>query len=258
MTPRTAAESVELQGVRFAPLDLEATVAAVQTLMEADGLAHVVTANLDYMARIRRDPDLAETVRRADLVVADGVPVLWMARWTGRRLPGRVNGTDLVVRLLALAADRGWPVAMLGADPGVAETAAGQARRRWGTPVEGCWPLTRDDVEDADRSRGIASEVGALGRPLVLVALPTGRQEAWIACHRQVLGSGVVIGIGSALDFVAGTRRRAPRLCQRAGLEWLWRMAHEPRRLWRRYLVDDLGLLARFATTTLRARLRRA
>lgn len=244
-------------GVPFAPLELDGAVGAIESLMASDALGHVVTANLDYMARIRRDPHLDSIVRRADLVVADGVPLLWMASWSRQRLPGRVNGTDLVMRLLEMAAERGWRVAMLGGDPGVAQAAAGRVLQRWSTPLGGVWPLTREEVEDAERSRRIASEVGKLGKPLVLVALGAGRQDVWIAKHRDLLGTGVVIGVGSALDFVAGTRRRAPRLFQRLGFEWLWRLTLEPRRLWRRYLVEDLGLLAGFATSSLWTWLRR-
>jgi N-acetylglucosaminyldiphosphoundecaprenol N-acetyl-beta-D-mannosaminyltransferase len=147
---------------------------------------------------------------------------------------------------------------MLGGDPGVAQAAAGRARELWGSPVAGWWPLTPEEVGNPDLSRRIASEVGALGRPLVLVALGAGRQDLWISQHRGQLGAGVVIGVGSALDFVAGTRRRAPGLLQRWGFEWLWRMALEPGRLWRRYLVEDLGLLAAFAAATLWTRVRRA
>ena len=177
--------------------------------MASDDLGHVVTANLDYLAQIQRDPDLASVVGNADLVVADGVPLLWMARWSRQNLPERVNGTDLAVRLLEIAGDRGWPVAMLGGDAGVARSAADVAQQRWRTPVGGCWPLDRHEVDDADLSRRIASEVGALGKPLILVALGAGRQDGWIAQNRELLGSGVVIGVGSALDFVAGTRQRA-------------------------------------------------
>lgn len=256
MALQSLSSGVELLGVPLASVDLDDAVSEIERLMMSDVLGHVVTANLDYMAQIRRDPALAAIVRRADMVVADGVPLLWMARWSRQRLPGRVNGTDLVVRLLEISGRRGWQVALLGGDDGVAQSAAEAARSRWKTPVGGFWPLTRAEVDDADRSRRIASEVGALGKPLVLVALGAGRQDEWIARNRALLGTGVVIGVGSALDFVAGTRRRAPRLFQRVGLEWLWRMALEPGRLWRRYLVEDLGLLARFATSSLWAWMR--
>lgn len=244
-------------GIGFDPLTLDEATVAVDGLMAANGLAHVVTANLDYMAKVRRDPALDRVVGRADLVVADGVPLLWMARWSGQHLPGRVNGTDLVVRLLQRAAHRGWQVAFLGGDPGVAERAAAQAAARWSTPVAGVWPLTPAEVGDPLSSRAVAEQVGALGRSLVLVGLGAGRQDTWIESHRQLLGDGVVIGVGSALDFVAGTRPRAPRVFQQAGLEWLWRLALEPGRLWRRYLVEDTALLGSFAMSTVRSRLRR-
>ena len=248
---------VHLLGITVDPFDLDETVAAVGRLMESNGLAHVVTANLDYLEQAQRDAGLADVVGRADLVVPDGVPLLWMAAWSRQHLPGRVNGTDLVVRLLSAASERGWKVALLGGDPGVAEAAAKAAHARWGTPVGGVWQLTPAEVGDREVSNRIASEVGDLGRPLVLIALGAGRQDKWISEHRQLLGNGVAIGVGSALDFIAGTRPRAPLAFQRTGFEWLWRMLQEPRRLWRRYLVDDLGLLCRFGMRSLVLRLRR-
>lgn len=254
--PSGRLERLYLMGLVIDAIDLEQAAARIGALMAGPGLAHVVTANLDYLAQIQRDGRLAEVVERADLVVADGVPLLWMARWTGRSLPGRVNGTDLTFRLLETAGPQAWPVAILGGDPGVAEAAGRVARRRWSTPVAGTWPLSREEVADPQSSRLIAAEVGSLGKALILVGLGGGRQDLWIDRHRHLLGDGVVIGVGSALDFVAGTRPRAPLALQRAGLEWFWRLGQEPTRLWRRYLVEDLGLLVRFASTTAKDRLR--
>lgn len=246
---------VDLLGVGFDAVTLDEAVLAVERLMAKPGLSHVVTANLDYMAKVRRDPALAEVVDQADLVVADGVPLLWMASWSRQELPERVNGTDMVVRLLQRASDLGWRVAFLGGEPGVAERASGAAAARWSVPVAGVWPLTPVEVDDPAASRTVAAQVGATGRPLVLVGLGAGRQDLWIDSHRELLGDGVVIGVGSALDFIAGTRRRAPRTFQRFGLEWLWRLALEPGRLWHRYLVEDTAVLARFALLTVRKRL---
>lgn len=244
-------------GVGFDALTLDEAVVAVERLMAKQGLSHIVTANLDYMAKVRRDPALARVVDRADLVVADGVPLLWMAGWSGQHLPERVNGTDLVLRLLRLASGRGWQVAFLGGEPGVAHRASARAAALWSTPVGGVWPLTPGEVDDPSSSRAVARQVGALGCSLVLVGLGAGRQDRWIDANRDLLGDGVVIGVGSALDFVAETRRRAPRIFQRAGLEWLWRLALEPGRLWHRYLIEDTAVLARFALSMAGSRIGR-
>lgn len=258
MSNRDAATHVHLLGVRFEAVTLDDAVLAVERLMAKQGLSHVVTANLDYMAKVGRDPALARVVEQADLVVADGVPLLWMAGWSGQHLPERVNGTDLVLRLLQMASDRGWQVAFLGGEPGVAERASAQAAALWETPVGGVWPLTPSEVDDPPSSRAVAGQLGALGRPLILVGLGAGRQDRWIDANRDLLGDGVVIGVGSALDFVAETRRRAPRVFQRAGFEWLWRLALEPGRLWHRYLVEDTAVLARFALSMAARRLGRS
>lgn len=247
--PRLHAQGprIELLGVPVDVVDLDGAVERVAALAAAPGLAQVATANVDFLAQASRQASMRRLLTSCDLVVADGVPLLWMARWSGTPLPGRVNGTDLVHRLLADAAGRRWTVAFLGGEPGVAERAAAEAAGRWGTPVAGVWPLSPEEVADPDASAAVAAEVGAARADLVLVALGGGRQERWIDAHRHLLGAGVAVGVGSALDFVAGSRRRAPLALQRRGLEWAWRLALEPGRLWRRYLVTDLALLVRFA-----------
>jgi N-acetylglucosaminyldiphosphoundecaprenol N-acetyl-beta-D-mannosaminyltransferase len=245
---------VDLMGVGVDPLDFEAAVDAVVRLVGTPGLAHVVTANVDFLAQASRDELLASILTQADLVVADGVPLLWMARWSGTPLPSRVNGTDLVERLLQVGGARGWRVCMVGGDPGVVDLAARSAHDRWGAHVVGTWPLPLSEANDPAASARVASEIGAADADLILMVMRAGRQERWINAHRHLMGNGVVIGVGSALDFVAGARRRAPVALQRSGFEWAWRLALEPRRLWRRYLVDGLGLLIRFAATRLVSR----
>lgn len=238
--------SADILGLRFDAIDLDGAAAAVADFVDAGRPAHVVTANVDYVYLCQRDAPLADIVRRADLVVADGVPILWMARWQHTPLPGRVNGTDLVMRLLADAGRRAWRVAFLGGPPGVAERAAAEAEQRWGVTMVGAWGPPPEVMDDPDQSALVAGRIRELGVQLLLIGIGGGRQDRWIERHRSELGPVVVIGVGSALDFVAGNQRRAPAWMQRRGLEWAWRLALEPRRLARRYLVDDPQVLIRF------------
>ena len=238
--------TVDLLDVPLAAVDLDEAVARVGDLVGQRRFAHVATANVDFLAQAGKDPSLAAILQRADLVVADGVPLLWMARWQGTPLPERVNGTDLVVRLLAEAGRQRWPVYFLGGDPGVAEASAAAAAERFGTRSAGAAAPGPEEMADPVASARIAAAVEQSGAAMLLLAIGGGRQELWIDRHRDELGRCVAIGVGSALDFVAGTRPRAPRWMQRAGLEWLFRLGIEPRRLWRRYLVDDPAVLLRF------------
>jgi N-acetylglucosaminyldiphosphoundecaprenol N-acetyl-beta-D-mannosaminyltransferase len=238
---------IDLDGIPIDAVDLDTAVARVAGLVSRDRSAHVVTANVDFVAQAQRDAEVRAAIADADLVVADGVPLLWMARALGTPLPGRVNGTDLVERLLARAGAEGWRVCVVGGAPGVVELARDAVRSRYGVELVGAWSPSAEEMDDVERGARVARSIAALECDLVLLAIGGGRQERWIRTHRERLGGGVIIGVGSAVDFLAGSRRRAPRWAQRHGFEWLFRLVQEPRRLARRYLVDDLGVLARFA-----------
>jgi N-acetylglucosaminyldiphosphoundecaprenol N-acetyl-beta-D-mannosaminyltransferase len=242
---------VDLLGVRVDAVSLDDAVGRVTGLIDAQRFGHVVTANVDFLHQAGHDEKLRDIMIRADLVVADGVPLLWMARWQGTPLPERVNGTDLTIRLCEVAAARGWRICLVGGQPGVAKRAADTIATRWSADVVGATspsPLTMDDPE---RGAGVADWIRDNGTTLLLLAMGGGRQEHWIDRYRDRLGPCVAMGVGSAIDFIAGTRRRAPEVLQRHGLEWAWRLGAEPTRMWHRYLVDDPRVFARFAVQRL-------
>jgi len=238
---------IDLLGVRVDSVSLDEAVARVGALVDGTRFGHVVTANVDFLHQASCDARLRRILKRADLVVADGVPLLWMARWQGTPLPERVNGTDLAIRLCEIAAEREWRVSLVGGEPGVAARAAAAIKSRWHLDVFGVRSPTRSAMDDPRAAAEVADWVRASGTMLLLLAMGGGRQEHWIDRHRDRLGPCVAMGVGSALDFIAGTRRRAPEFLQRRGLEWAWRLSYEPGRLWHRYLVDDPRVLAQFA-----------
>ncbi|MDI3280303.1 MAG: WecB/TagA/CpsF family glycosyltransferase, partial [Bacillota bacterium] len=191
---------------------------------------YVVTANPELAVRARREPSLQRIVAGADLVTADGVGILWAARLKGKALPERVSGIDLAEELLARGAQEGWRFFFLGGEPGVAEAAAEAARRR-GVQVVG-W---RHGFFPPAEEEAVAAEVGSRRPQVALVGLGSPRQESWCARYASEVGA-VLLGVGGALDVLAGRKRRAPVWMRRCGLEWLYRLAKEPRR-WRRVLA---------------------
>jgi N-acetylglucosaminyldiphosphoundecaprenol N-acetyl-beta-D-mannosaminyltransferase len=186
------------------------------------------------------DPAFRAAYAAADLALADGMPLVWASRLLPVRLPERVAGSDLVVPLLARAAARRWRVFLLGGAPGSAEAAAAAARAMavdvcgFASPRVPADPLAPDPEGDA-----AVAALRAARPDLVLVGLGAPKQELWIHRRREVLAPAVAVGVGAAIDFLAGRVRRAPRWIARCGLEWAWRLASEPRRLWRRYLLRD-------------------
>lgn len=229
-------------------LTFDQGLAAIAALVREGRGGFVFTPNVDHIVMLDRNAKFRETYQRASLSFADGVPVIW-ASWLLRPvLPEKLSGSDLVLPLARLAGREGWRVYLLGGSPGAATAAADRLRAECGTNIVGV-----DDgmVRVGDRSeeqRAIVSRIRAARPDLLLVALGAPKQELWIDEHAEELTPTVALGVGASLDFIAGTVRRSPRWMSKVGLEWLYRLGQEPRRLWRRYLVDD----PRFAGIVLR------
>lgn len=186
---------------------------------------HIVTLNPEIAMASRKDARLARVLAAADLVVPDGVGIVWAARWGGQPLPERVPGVDLLERFAARAVERGDRLFLLGGRPGVA-AAAGEhlARSHPGLVIAGTHDGSPDARDDAETLRRVRE-----ARPDVLcVAYGAPAQEHWIARLRTQMGVPVAIGVGGALDMLAGRVPRAPRWMRRHGLEWLYRLLREP------------------------------
>jgi N-acetylglucosaminyldiphosphoundecaprenol N-acetyl-beta-D-mannosaminyltransferase len=241
-----ARRSVALvHGLPIDRLTSSEAVDRVEQLVDASravGRPHrVATVNLDFVTRASRSPELLHLLQGFDLLLADGMPLVWASRLQGRPAPERVTGADLVGPLAQRIAARGFRLGLLGGDPGVA-AAAGAAllARTPGLDVR-VWECPWiDDVESMDR--GLLDDVAAARPDVLLVALGHPKQEWWSARWAGEVGAGVTIGVGATLDFLAGRRRRAPRWMQCLGLEWLHRVAQEPRRLGPRYAADGSRL----------------
>jgi N-acetylglucosaminyldiphosphoundecaprenol N-acetyl-beta-D-mannosaminyltransferase len=226
-------------------LTADETLAAIEEVVETGGFAQHVCVNAAKLVALRRDRRLREIVEGCELVSADGMAIVWASRLLGDPLPERVNGTDLMLRLLGVAERRGWSVYVLGAKPDVLERALARIRAAHpGLRIAGA----RDGYFSDEESAAVAEAVREAAPDLLFVAMSSPRKEVWLAGHGRGLGVPLVMGVGGSIDIVAGVTRRAPRWMQAAGLEWLFRLAQEPRRLGRRYLVTNaqfLGLLGR-------------
>lgn len=235
-----ANERVPIAGVPVDNVDMNGAIARIEELISSGTGAYVVTPNVDHIVRLQHDHEFMEVYRHADLVVADGMPLIWASRYLGTPLVARVTGADLFPKLCHVAGSRGYRIFLFGALPGAAETAAQKlidSDPRIVVAGTYCPPygFEHDEVENKnciDRIRRARPDI-------LFVGLGAPKQEKWIYRHRDELGVPVSVGVGAAIDFMAGFVRRAPRFVQNAGIEWLWRIMMEPRRLWRRYLVDD-------------------
>lgn len=211
---------------------------AVDRLVTAQRGGFVFTPNVDHIVMVDEHAAFEAAYQRADLCLADGTPVVWASRLFDTPLPERVSGSDLIGPLLERAGQKKWRVAFLGAGPGVAQKAAAIALQRWGTNVVSCEaPLV--NLADTAQLDAIGERVAAAKADLVLMAFGAPKQELLIAHIAERVKPAVLLGVGASLDFIAGTLNRAPPIFRQFGFEWLYRLGQEPRRLWRRYLVND-------------------
>lgn len=226
-------DPIAILDVPFAPLRLGQAVARIRAMVQSGHPHQVVLANAHTLNCAHRDPDYRRVLQRAALVLRDGVGVEVAGALTGERMEYNFVGTDFVPRLLERLAEPEVRVFLFGAASGVAAAAAAAFRRRDpGIEIVGVAP---GDV----RRPGLVAQIRAAEPDVLLVALGNPLQELWIAEHLEALDVPVALGVGALFDYLAGRVRRAPRWLRRLRGEWIFRMAIEPRRLWRRYLVGN-------------------
>jgi N-acetylglucosaminyldiphosphoundecaprenol N-acetyl-beta-D-mannosaminyltransferase len=219
-------------------LTFDEALDAVERLIEAGTGGYVVTPNIDHVVNLESNAAFRRAYRSASLVLVDGQPLVWASRLLGAPLPERIAGADLAPRLMTRAAQRHWGVYLLGGPPGVAEAAAAKLRAG-GVEIVGIDAPVLTGPPDHWDWRNPIEKIQRARPGLVLAAFGSPKQELWMHQARDEIRPAVALGVGAALDFLAGSVRRAPQWMSRAGMEWLFRLAQEPQRLWRRYLVND-------------------
>jgi N-acetylglucosaminyldiphosphoundecaprenol N-acetyl-beta-D-mannosaminyltransferase len=219
---------VAVKGVGFDRVDMAGAVERGRELLTLPGGHYVVTPNPEIVWLARKQPELAAALNGADLVIPDGIGIVYAARILGTPLKERVPGIELTEELLRCAAQAGLPVYLLGAKSGVAERAAEKLKERCpGLDVVGCG----DGYFKEDGP--VLARIRASGARLVLVCLGFPRQELWMAEHRDEVGQALMLGVGGSMDVFAGDVQRAPEAWRKAGLEWTYRLLKQPSRIGR-------------------------
>jgi N-acetylglucosaminyldiphosphoundecaprenol N-acetyl-beta-D-mannosaminyltransferase len=237
-----ASKRVPLFGFQLDAIDLDEAVRQIYqwVVTRTRQGRFVVTPNVDHAVLFQENAALRSAYANASLVLADGMPVVAAARMLGRALPGRVAGSDLVPALFESAEQRGGlRVFLLGAAPGVAERAEQNIHRRWpSVQVVGTYSPPLGFEKDPHENETILSKIAAARPDVLIVGFGAPKQELWVDAHREQIEAAVTLCVGATIDFLAGERKRAPVWMQRGGLEWLHRIASEPRRLLKRYARD--------------------
>jgi N-acetylglucosaminyldiphosphoundecaprenol N-acetyl-beta-D-mannosaminyltransferase len=200
----------------------------------------VFTPNVDHIVMARKNRAFREAYSRATLSLVDGTPVLWASRLLGHPLPEKISGSDLFLPLIEMAAKRGLRVFLLGGAAGVADLTATRLKERFpGLEIVGTGSPQVGATSDSLLPLTALETVRLSDPHLLFVAMGAPKQEFLIDRAAALIGPCVAVGVGAAFDFIAGRQRRAPPWISALGLEWAYRLWHEPRRLWRRYLLQD-------------------
>ena len=244
-------ESVRLLGHPVHRVDEAQSVAYIDAALDVQVGGWVVTPNLDHLRRLTSEPEFRAVCAEANLVVADGMPLVWASRLAGTPLPERVAGSNLIHSVSAMLAQKRRSAFFLGGDPGTAEDAARiLAERNPGLQIAGTDCPEVGFERDEQRMEALRTQLLASAPDVVFVALGSPKQERVIAELRELLPGAWWLGIGISFSFVCGDVKRAPVWVQRLGLEWTHRLVQEPRRLARRYLVDGLPFAARLLASS--------
>ncbi len=236
----------EIMGVIIDRIRREEVLAQIDTYVQSGVPHQIVTVNVDFLNIAHRDQAFVHLLNAAAVSVPDGMPLVWVSRLIGGALPERITGTDLIYGCAELAARQGYRLFLLGAAPGVADEAAVLLEQRYpGLRIAGTYAPPECEAFGPAENAAIVERIRATHPDMLFVALGTPKQEKWIYQNLQALDVPVCIGVGGVFNFITGRLPRAPEAWQRFGLEWLFRLVLEPRRLWRRYLLDDTRALAR-------------
>jgi N-acetylglucosaminyldiphosphoundecaprenol N-acetyl-beta-D-mannosaminyltransferase len=228
---------VNVLGIGISAINMEQALTQIDAWIARREHQYVCVSTVHGVMECQRDPTLRQIFNRSGLSTPDGMPLVWLSRWQGFPRVSRVYGPDLLLAVCKHSLDRGYRHFFYGGSEGVADELRARLEQSFpGLLVVGayCPPFHR---LAAAEEAAIIRRINDAAPDIVWVGLSTPKQDRWMAAHVGELSAAVLIGIGAAFDFHAGRKRQAPLWMQRHGLEWLFRLTQEPRRLWRRYLV---------------------
>lgn len=217
----------------------------IDKLIAAKSDAFVVTPNVDHIVQIEKGGVLAEVYDQADLILCDGKPLVWISRLYGTPIKEKISGSDLFPELCKRASEKGYRVFFLGAAEGVAAKAADILKRRFkGLRIVGVYSPPYGFEKDMGETHHIIRMIKEAAPDILILGLGTPKQEKFILDHRHDYNVPISFGLGASFDFTAGNVKRAPKWMADHGLEWLFRITQDPKRMVKRYLVDDLKIVS--------------
>lgn len=239
-------DSINILGMRIDRVAMDQVLAMVDDYIRDRKPRHFVTADASMVVTAQEDPELHDIIERADLVTPDGAGILWASRQLGVPIKHKVSGVDLVSEVTRLSAAKGYRVYFIGAAPGVADEARTNLTEKYpGAQIVGC----QDGYFTGEKEPEILENIKKANPDVLFVAMGIPKQEKWINRHKEYLGVPISVGIGGSFDVYSGRVKRAPVWMQKNGLEWLYRLWSNPRK------IGKVMTLPKFAVMTLKRKI---
>lgn len=225
-------------------LTMAETLNEIEKLIQKKNCSYVVTPNVDHIVRLEKDEELQKVYKNASLILTDGKPLIWISKWYKTPIKEKISGSDLFPRVCLLAANKNYTMYLLGAAEGVADTAARNLMKKYpGLNIVGTYSPPFGFEKNEQEMNKIKTQIQDVHPDILIVGLGCPKQEKFMYYHCKELGVPISFGLGASIDFEAGNIKRAPKWMSNHGLEWLYRFSKEPKRLFKRYFVDDLKII---------------
>lgn len=225
-------------------LTMAETLHEIDKLIQKKNCSYVVTPNVDHIVRLEKDEELQKVYKNASLILTDGKPLIWISKWYKTPIKEKISGSDLFPRVCQLAANKNYTMYLLGAAEGVADTAARNLMKKYpGLNIVGTYSPPFGFEKNEQEMNKIKTQIQDVHPDILIVGLGCPKQEKFMYYHCKELGVPISFGMGASIDFEAGNIKRAPKWMSNHGLEWLYRFSKEPKRLFKRYFVDDLKII---------------
>lgn len=235
---------MRLMNTEIDNLTMDETLDAIDSLIKEDNCSYVVTPNVDHIVQLEKDEELKRVYENASLILTDGKPLIWISNWYKTPIKEKISGSDLFPRVCDLAAKKGYTMYLLGAAEGVADKAAKNLMDKYkGLNIVGTYSPPFGFEKDKLELKKIERQIQEVHPDILIVGLGCPKQEKYMYHHCKELDVPISFGLGASIDFEAGNIKRAPRWMSEHGLEWLYRITQDPKRLAKRYLVDDMKII---------------
>ena len=235
---------MKFMSIELDNLTMKECITAMDDLIQKNRNSYVVTPNVDHMVQLEHDTELKECYENASLVLTDGKPLIWISQLYKQPIKEKISGSDIFPELCALAGEKGYTMFFLGAAEGVAAKAAVNLKKKYPKlQVVGTYSPEYGFEKDNEKVQKVVSIVKQAKPDILIVALGAPKQEKFIYHNRKELNVPLSLGLGASLYFEAGNVKRAPRWMSNCGLEWLYRIIQEPKRMFKRYFVDAVKIV---------------